>query len=67
MISQEAFTVACAALKHAQKTTIDEAFKSLETLFYTHQELQIKHRNHDMLLQLLERSQIPVIQENEMP
>lgn len=63
-ITKEAYQIACAALKCASKTSIDDAFRELDELFYNPEELQKQRHNREMWRQRLEDSLGPEIQES---
>lgn len=63
-ITKEAFTLACAVLRCAHKTSIADAFNELETLFYSPQELQKVRHSRDTFYRHLEHLPTQAIQEN---
>lgn len=63
-ISEESYRIACAVLKCASKTSVQEAFSELEKLFYSPEELQKQHHIREMLRQKLEDSLGLEIQES---
>lgn len=63
-ISKEAFSLACAVLKCASKTSIANASNELDALFYSPQELQKLRHIREMWRQRLEDSLGQEIQKN---